>query len=162
MKNRNRMLLISAAVASASAFAAGPQLVFDTGDENSYVVNISGLSRVEFREGGLNVVGQEERFLPYSGLGRVTIDHAGTHTPTSVRQVAETLSAFRIMTDRAAGTITLSGFGDGTADVMIFSTAGNAVMSIRGYSGGDIAVAGLPTVIYIVKTSAGNCAKFIK
>lgn len=80
MKNRNRMLLISAAVASASAFAAGPQLVFDTGDENSYVVNISGLSRVEFREGGLNVVGQEERFLPYSGLGRVTIDHAGTHT----------------------------------------------------------------------------------
>lgn len=125
-------------------------------------VNISSLSRVEFKEGGLNVVGQEERFLPYSGFGRVTIDHAGTHTPTSVRQVAETLSAFRIMTDRAGGTISLSGFGDGPTDVMIFSTAGNSVLSISGYSGGDIAVAGLPAGIYIVKTSAGNCAKFIK
>lgn len=162
MKNKSRIMFLVAATAATPAFAAGPQLVFGTGDESSYVVDISSIRRVEFKSGGVNVVGPEEKFLPYSDFGRISIDHAGTHTPVSVRSVSAATDSFRIMTDRANGTIVLSGHGDKPADIMIFSTAGTAVMSIPGYDGGTIDVSALPAGIYIVKTATGNCAKFIK
>lgn len=150
----------SALLAAGSAQASGPQLVFDSGDDNPYVAEISGISKVEFRKDGLNIHSTEERLIPYSSLKKLAFDFEGTHTPTAVKTIRPDAGSFRISVSRDRNSVALHGTG-GETRVSIYSISGTMVLDMAGYNGGDIDISALPSGIYILKTS-DNCAKFIK
>lgn len=141
--------------------AKNPQLVIDTGEDDSYVVNISALNRIEFKTDGINVLSHEEKFIPYSNFSRIVIDHEGTHKPSGIKSVTASSSSLKVVVAPSRNSISLLGLGEGETNVSVYSVSGATVLSLRSYTGGDIDVSNLPAGLYIVKT-AGHSAKFIK
>ena len=160
MKIRSTLIATGTAALVGTAYAAGPHLVFETSDGNeNHVAVISEISRVNFVDNGLELVGTGTHLFPLSQLRRVTVDHEGLTTPTALAEVTEA-SILRVTPSPAKDVISIEGTAEGD-EVLIFSTAGNNVISLPHYNGGSINVSALPGGVYIVKTKTST-AKFLK
>lgn len=145
---------------ASSVQASGPQLVFDSVDSDPYVVEISKISKIEFRSEGLNIHSSEERMFPYSSFKKLAFDLEGTLIPSEVKSLGSDSESFGVYMSRGKDRMSLKGI-DRDSKVGIYSMSGTCFLFIDGYAGGDIDISGLPSGIYIVRT-ADNCAKFIK
>lgn len=145
-----------------TAFASGPQIVFETADGAVHVEKIADLGRATFTPQGVDVtdrLGADIGTYPYSSLKRVSFDANGEIT--GVDAVAmDVSSSLRVTPSPAIDFITVKGCTDG-ASLTIFASDGKKVASVTDYDGSPLDISPLPSGIYIVKYNSSS-AKFFK
>lgn len=155
------LLLFALGAVALSVSAEDPQLVVHRTDGSKHVARVRELDRLAFTSSGIELrpafAGTTEYF-PYGEVEKIAVDYEGTQTgvvapegaPTSVRAFPSPATEYIIVSGQV-----------GADGIRIYNTAGECIVSIPDYDGGQISVSALPAGLYLVKAGLGS-AKFFK
>lgn len=161
MNHPTKLLMLAAMFPIAfNAVGGEPQIVFVNDNDEQKVYEIADINRITFADEGLILTTTEDETIPYESFSKMVFDYEGAYNQSHIEQLAIAKQELQVIA--SGNSLSIAGIGAEPTDVAIYSTTGQMVVHINGYTdGSNIDISTLPTGIYLV-TTCYSSTKFIK